>query len=124
MIKNTYKSYNYLSEADLCVIDGWTDTYPTDHPAAFKELLFKHGADTSCEVECVEDTHRMRTSNKAHTGRRWVFVERTDNNWIRSGLATIEAYMASSDAEIQKDMVNMSRRRQIVPQDGEVDESN
>ena len=116
------KSYNYLSESDLCVLDGWSETYPTDHPAAFKELLFKHGADTSQEVECVTDTHRMRTSNKAYTGRRWVFVERTDPQWIRSGLATIEAYMASSDSEVQKDMANMSRRASVPPRDGEADE--
>lgn len=119
MKNNSFKSYNYLSESDLEQINGWSENYPTEHPEAFKELLFKHGADTAYDVELVVDTHRMRTSNKAHTGRRWVFVERTDRKWIQSGLATIEAYMASSDAEIQKDMSNMSRRYTVAPKDGE-----
>jgi len=111
MNKNYMKSYNYLSEFDLQQLDDWSEEYPVEHQKEFKELLFKHGADTTHDVELSIDTHRPRTSNKAYTGRRWVFVERFDKDWLRSGVATMEAYMASSDSEIQKDMGEMSRRQ-------------
>lgn len=108
-----FKSYNYLSEKDLEKLDFWNDDYPKNHPEQFKQLLFKHGAEITKEIECVIDTHRMRTSNQVHTGKRWVFVERQDREWLNSGAATIEAYMASSDEDTRKDMVNMSRRYQL-----------
>lgn len=104
-----FKSYNYLSEADLEKLDCWTADLPQKNPTLFKQILFKHGAEITQTVECVEDTHRMRTSNKTHTGKRWVFVERTDRDWLNSGVATIEAYLAASDKETQKDMAAMSR---------------
>ena len=111
--KDYFKSYNYLSEADLQKLDVWTDTFPEEHPEQFKEILFKHGAEVSQEVECVVDTHRMRTSNQTHTGKRWVFVERIDKEHLRSGIATMEAYMASSDESTRKDMQQMSRRYKL-----------
>lgn len=104
-----FKSYNYLSEADLEKLDCWTPDLPQKNPTLFKQILFKHGAEITQEINCVEDTHRMRTSNKTHTGKRWVFVERTDRDWLNSGVATIEAYLAASDKETQKDMAAMGR---------------
>jgi hypothetical protein len=108
MNKTGFKSYNYLSEADLTLLDGWNNNYPQEHQKAFKELLWKHGI--TGEIELVEDTHRLRTSNAIHTGKRWVGEERTDAAWLKSGAATIEAYLAASDAETQCDMRRMSRR--------------
>lgn len=119
-----FKSYNYLSEADLRLLEGWSDDLPFSDPKLFKEILFKHGAEVSQPIELTEDTHRLRTSNKVHTGKRWVFQERLDKEWLRSGCATIEAYMASSDPEIQRDIDNM-RRYAKLPQSkdtGELDE--
>lgn len=106
---NKFKAYNYLSEADLSQLKEWNNSIPHSNEKLFKEILFAHGADITKPIECVEDTHRMRTSNKTHTGRKWVFVERTDKEWLASGKASIEAHMASTDKEIMKDMSSMSR---------------
>lgn len=108
-MSNKFKSYNYMSEADLQKLDFWNDNLPQTNPSLFKDILYKHGADTTKQIECVEDTHRMRTSNKTHTGKRWVFIERTDSAWLKSGVATIEAYLAASDSETMKDMQKMSK---------------
>ncbi len=106
---NNFKSYHYLSEADLRKLEGWTDDLPTRNPELFKRILNNHGADLKHKIEEVNDHHRMRTSNQSHTGRRWVFVERTDRKWLNTGCASIEAYLASSDEETVKDMSKMSR---------------
>jgi hypothetical protein len=104
-----FNSYNYLSEADLEKLDCWTPDLPYKNPTLFKQILFKHGAEITKTIELVEDTHRMRTSNKTHTGKRWVFIERIDRDWLNSGAASMEAWMASADKETQKDMSSMSR---------------
>lgn len=116
-----FKSYNYLSEADLKNLSEWTDDLPTTNPQLFKEILFQHGAEITQAIECIEDTHRMRTSNKTHTGKRWVYVERCDREWLNSGLATIEAYLAASDDETRKDMQKMNRQYKL-PQKKEANE--
>lgn len=108
-----FKSYQYISEADLINLDVWQPDLPTTNAKLFKEILFKHGAEVTQPIEELFDTHRMRTSNKTHTGRRWLFVERCDRQWLQSGCATIEAYMASSDEETVKDMQQMNRRYKL-----------
>jgi hypothetical protein len=55
----------------------------------------------------------MRTSNQTHTGKRWVFVERQDREYLNSGIASMEAWIASSDESTREDMMNMSRRYQL-----------
>jgi hypothetical protein len=106
---NYFKSYQYLSEADLNKLEFWTEDFPEKHPEEFKKILFSHGAETSQPIECIEDTHRMRTSNQLYTGKRWMFVERIDRSWLNSGAATMEAWMASADDSTREDMTNMSR---------------
>ena len=108
-----FKSYQYLSEADLQKLDFWTEDFPETNPEAFKNILFQHGAEITQEIECVTDTHRMRTSNQTHTGKRWVFVERQDRDYLNSGIASMEAWLASSDESTREDMMNMSRRYQL-----------
>lgn len=108
-----FKSYNYLSEADLRKLDGWEDNLPVSSPEKFKEILFQHGADISQEIEEEINIHRMRTSNLVHEGKRWVFVERQDNEWLKSGKASLEAWMSAADKETMKDMTKMSRYAKI-----------
>lgn len=108
-----FKSYQYLSEADLQKLDFWTEDFPETNPETFKNILFQHGAEITQEIECVTDTHRMRTSNQTHTGKRWVFVERQDRDYLNSGIASMEAWIASSDESTREDMMNMSRRYQL-----------
>jgi hypothetical protein len=108
-----FKSYQYLSEADLQKLSFWTEDFPETNPEAFKDILFQHGAEVSQEIECVTDTHRMRTSNQTHTGKRWVFVERQDREYLNSGIASMEAWIASADISTREDMMNMSRRYQL-----------
>lgn len=114
-----FKSYQYISEADLVNLEGWKDDLPITNPKLFKEILFKHGAEVTQPIDELFDNHRMRTSNKTHNGRRWMFTERTDREWLNSGCATIEAYMAASDEETVKDMQQMNRRYKLPQTKGE-----
>lgn len=116
-----FRSYHYLSEGDLSKLDFWTSDYPEKNKKEFEEMMFKYGADINYKIEVVEDTHRLRTSKNEYTGKRFVFVERTDRGWLNSGLATIEAYMAASDPEIQKDIDGM-RGYTKLPQKKDVEE--
>lgn len=103
----------YLSEKDLELLDSYYDDIENSDPDMLGKILFKHGFNTSLPVEIVNDTHRCRTSNKVHTGKRFVGYERQDNNWRQSGLMTLETLMAISDKETRKDMFTMSRRSKV-----------
>jgi hypothetical protein len=121
MSKEYFKSYNYLSEADLLKLSNYHHKLNEENPTLLREILFMHGADVGHEFECVVDTHRMRTSNKVYTGKRFVYVERTDKEWLCSGIASMEAYMAATDEDTRKDMAHMSRRF-IMPSESQIKE--
>jgi len=100
-------SFKNVSLSDLIRCPGYDGT-----EAKTKELLWQLGCDTSHEIDVQVVQHR-NMSNQIVTCEYYLCRERTDRAWIQSGHASIEALYASKpDAELQKDMIKMSRQGQ------------
>lgn len=82
-----------------------------------EEVLYQIGFDknhwigeTNNFYEVMECTHRTRTG-KVVTGKRYMSVERLDDEWLNSGLASSEAKDASrADLSYLKQIKEISKR--------------
>ena len=82
-----------------------------------EEVLYQIGFDknhwigeTNNFYEVMECTHRTRTG-KVVTGKRYMSVERLDDEWLNSGLASSEAKDASrADLSYLKEIKAISKR--------------
>lgn len=82
-----------------------------------EEVLYQIGFDknhwigeTNNFYEVTECTHRTRTG-KVVTGKRYVSVERLDDAWLNSGIASSEAKDASrADLSYLKEIKSISKR--------------
>lgn len=82
-----------------------------------EEVLYQIGFDknhwigeTNNFYEVIECTHRTRTG-KVVTGKRYMSVERLDNEWLNSGLASSEAKDAArADLSYLKEIKAISKR--------------
>lgn len=82
-----------------------------------EEVLYQIGFDknhwigeTNNFYEVMECTHRTRTG-KVVTGKRYVSVERLDDAWLNSGIASSEAKDASrADLSYLKEIKAISKR--------------
>jgi len=100
-------SFKNISLSDLIRCPGYDGT-----EAKTKELLWQLGVDTKHEIEILVVQHR-NMQNQVVTCEYYMGRERTDREYIQSGHASIEALYASKpDAELQKDMIKMSRQGQ------------
>lgn len=105
------KSYRAVSLSDLITTKEWMEAEQNNDQQAKNKILWTCGIDVDngegVEEELVE--HR-NWQNQVVKCIRYVGVERRDNDWLRSGLASIEGHMAAASTEIRKDMIHMSRR--------------
>ena len=76
--------------------------------AVRNQLLYKLGVDTSFPIEVVVCNYRSLTG-KAVEGNLFLCSERLDSEWIKSGAASTEAFLASSnDPTLSKEIVIMN----------------
>ena len=103
----------YVSEYDL----QDEDIQVCIEALGLEEVLYQIGFDknhwigeTNNFYEVMECTHRTRTG-KVVTGKRYVSVERLDEAWLNSGLASSEAKDASrADLSYLKEIKAISKR--------------
>lgn len=74
----------------------------------FLKLAYNLGADTSKHYEVQHLTHRNKF-NEVVDCPRYVFSERTDDRWLKSGNASFDVQLAVADPEIRKDVSKMKR---------------
>lgn len=92
-----------ISESDLQVFKEYDNTV-----ASRNKLLYKLGVDTSMSVEVIECQHR-NLQNKVVDGKLFMCYERLDREWVKSGHASLEAFIASSnDTTLSKEIVTMN----------------
>lgn len=92
-----------ISESDLQVFKEYDNTV-----ASRNKLLYKLGVDTSLNIEVIECQHR-NLQGKVVDGRLFMGFERLDREWVKSGHASIEAFIASSnDPTLGKEIVVMN----------------
>ena len=92
-----------ISESDLQVFKEYDNTV-----ASRNKLLYKLGVDTSMSVEVIECQHR-NLQNKVVDGKLFMCYERLDREWVKSGHASLEAFIASSnDPTLSKEIHEMN----------------
>ena len=101
-------NFFYLSFSDLRLLDDWVDPQP--EPTNFAKILYTNGLDITRNYEVVKCNHR-NLRNQIVDDYRVEGSERTDFEWRRTGAASINAYLYSTDDIFMKeDMRRMSRR--------------
>lgn len=92
-----------ISESDLQVFKEYDNTV-----ASRNKLLYKLGVDISMSVEVIECQHR-NLQGKVVEGKLFMAFERLDREWVKSGHASLEAFIASSnDPTLGKEIVTMN----------------
>ena len=92
-----------ISESDLQVFKEYDNTV-----ASRNKLLYKLGVDTSFPIEVIDCQHR-NLQGKVVEGNLFMAFERLDREWVKSGNASLEAFIASSnDPTLGKEIVTMN----------------
>ncbi len=92
-----------ISESDLTTFAEYDGSVATRN-----QLLYKLGVDTSMSVEVIECQHR-NLQGKVVEGKLFMAFERLDSEWVKSGHASLEAFIASSnDPTLGKEIVTMN----------------
>ena len=92
-----------ISESDLATFKEYDGSV-----AIRNQLLYKLGVDTSLHIEVIECQHR-NLQGKVVEGKLFMGFERLDRDWCKSGFASLEAFIASSnDPTLGKEIVTMN----------------
>jgi hypothetical protein len=99
--------YN-LSFHDLFLVDGFKEAYESQNVKVFEAILQTNGVDVQLGYELEASTHRT-INNILYTGIRVQGFERTDEAWIATGCASIDAQIrATRDLELRTHLRRMS----------------
>ncbi len=92
-----------ISESDLQVFKEYDNTV-----ASRNKLLYKLGVDISMSIEVIECQHR-NLQNKVVEGKLFMCFERLDKEWVKSGHASTEAFLAAgNDHTLAKEVATMN----------------
>lgn len=92
----SYLAAYSLSFSDLVLDKEFIKAYGESDTTKIHELLYKYGMDYKKGVEEVYCTHR-NLQNKVHTCIRYEGFERTDQEYIDSGMASMYARIEASN---------------------------
>jgi hypothetical protein len=99
--------YN-LSFHDLFLVDGFKEAYESQNSKVFEAILQTNGMEVGLGYELEASTHRT-INNILYTGVRVQGFERTDEAWIATGCASIDAQIrATRDLELRTHLRRMS----------------
>lgn len=105
------KSYRAVSLSDLITTKEWIEAEESNDVKAKNKILWICGIDVENEYGVEEELVEHRNwQNQVVKCIRFVGVERTDREWLRSGLASMEGHMAPASNDVRKDMIQMSRQ--------------
>ena len=93
-----------ISESDLMLFKEYDGSV-----AVRNQLLYKLGVDTSMNIEVMECQHR-NLQGKVTEGKLFMCFERLDREWCKSGLASLEAFVAYGGDETMAREVNEMNR--------------
>ena len=92
-----------ISESDLATFKEYDGSV-----AVRNQLLYKLGVDTSLLIEVIECQHR-NLQGKVVEGKLFMAFERLDREWVKSGHASIEAFIAAgNDPTLAKEVATMN----------------
>lgn len=81
-----------ISESEIKkVLPTYDSSLEESSPTTFKLMMYKLGADITKNYERQDFIQHRNRFNEVVTCSRWVFQERLDEQWIKSGHASREA---------------------------------
>lgn len=109
------KSFNRvdfnLSISDLIHVDGFKEVFAAADMDAVAQFLYDNGMDIEQDYELVRSTHR-NLRNQVVNGERFEGFERLDDEWIKSGYASLAARIAATeDDNLRHTLRAMSTQR-------------
>lgn len=113
MNKEVFNPDYSLSLSDLLLIEDFAKAFGYNDTPTINKILYCNGMEVSRGYTTETKQHR-NLQGKVVTCVRYEGVERIDKEWLRTGAASMEAYVASSDPEVRKDMKNMSKQSKSV----------
>lgn len=84
-----------LSLSDLVLVDGFKTAFDLEDKEAIEAILHQNGMDVSAGYRTEVKLHR-NLQNKVVKCGMYIGFERLDDEWIKSGAASMEAIIASS----------------------------
>lgn len=103
----------YLSFSDLEKLNGWKEAWKSGDSNQVELLLYKAGVDLGYGWEIQVNNHRPRCSNQAVYGPRFEFKERSDKEFIASGMKAVEDIINDCDDwTMRVELKGMSKRAQ------------
>lgn len=112
-MSKTFNPHYSISLSDLILIEDFSKAYGYNDTETMNKILYLNGMEVS-QGYSIESKQHRNLQGKVVTCPRFEGVERIDREWIQSGAASMEAYVASSDPEVQRDMKNMSRQSKSI----------
>ncbi|WOZ57515.1 hypothetical protein [Pseudomonas phage vB_PseuGesM_254] len=103
---------NYsLSFSDLMTIPAFKDAIKSNNEKLFKEVLYSNGMEVAMPIEEITILHR-NLQNKVVECPRYEGFERIDKDWIATGVASLDAIIASTDdGSLKTELRVMSAQR-------------
>ena len=105
-----------ISLSDLILIEDFAKAFASQDKNTIEKILYSNGMEVKHGYTTEPRQHR-NLQGKVVNCIRYEGVERIDREWLQSGAASMEAYVASSDPEVQKDMKNMSKQSKSIPKE-------
>ncbi len=96
--------YKIILETQLQELLDYSPELEQENPALFNRMLWDMGLDSEKGIEKQEGLQHRGANKEIITCNRYVGLERTDAEWLGSGLASEETLYLQSDSETRKDM--------------------
>lgn len=98
----------YLSFVDLERHPDWESAWKSQDRDKVEKILYAMGCDIDNGWEIEVNSHRTRTTNQIEYGPRFVFKERVDPVWQKTGMSVDDIARNSTDVDMRIDLMTMN----------------
>lgn len=109
-LEEVYPPEQYISLEDITPhYDGFIKACYENDEGVLKEVFHSLGADVTKKIYVRQCEHRMRSSNKVVNSLRFDFTERTDKEYLLSGMASEHAKMFNVDPYLKEELRQLGK---------------
>lgn len=113
-LEDIYPPEQYISLEDITPHnEGFIKACYENNEAELKRFFHSVGADVEKNIYVRTCEHRMRTSNRTVNSLRFDFTERTDEEWLKSGMASEHAKMQNVDIFLKEELRQLGRQLDV-----------
>lgn len=94
-----------LAKLDICKGGGCSQLGDKE----LLNVLYESGMDITKPITYLVGEHRPKSSNAIVEAGYWEGYERTDQRWLKSGAASIEVILETTDPALRQEMRDLMR---------------